>query len=127
MSSFTDEKIDLRRRTQPVMFAALEAMGKRGSLEIQDLWPAVDRLAAELECPPDVITLAAFIGAARVHVPDVGGAVALVARQFDAARLFGRPWPAPENLHPRARADFEELHAVGTAAAVAAANALEPA
>jgi hypothetical protein len=119
------------RKAAPVRYAALDAIGHRGPVEVEELWPAVEKLVAALGKTLDepdggigAITLAALIGAARTWYESVDKTVnSLVAlwRQYDGGPLD------LADLRPEVREMYNELLDVGTAAAQRAQAEQEPA
>jgi hypothetical protein len=119
------ELVELRR-SRPVLFAAFDAMGKRGAVEIEYLWPAVESLRVQSATPaPDPLTLAALVSAARIWTPDIGPAKTLVLKWLAAAP--GGFFDVGVVTPPHLREYFEEIRAAGEAAAIEALNAQEPA
>jgi hypothetical protein len=115
------------RKAAPVRFAALEAIGKRGAVELEHLWPAVDRVLAAVNAEGEglmsSLMAGALLGAMRMRFPSVDDTVdALIAK----ARSKGSPLyldDVPDFL----RATVLELLDAGTKAALDAQVVQEPA
>lgn len=135
------EKLARMRAEQPVTFAAFQALGRRGWIDLEDLVPAVEQLVAafeELLCAPagldvsdvldggDVIGMAAFLSALRSVYPSVDETVLGMLATSRDALAAGRAL-RPDDFGPAVMERFDDLMTAATRAALEASHNLEPA
>lgn len=117
------------RAARPAFYAAFDALGKAGAVEIEFLWPAVRLLAEhasedfEIE-DADLIAMGALLGAARTQYPSVEATVIALLDAARVAHIAGRPI-APSDFGPVVMAHFDELIGIASQAACAAAAELD--
>jgi len=109
---------------EPFPIAAVEAIGRAGWIAPEVLARAVDRVRLIRRPVHDAITAAAWIAALRtIAVDDAAAAQAYedtLASHAWFQRVGDPDLPSIHGAHPRVRAEFERLMAIGRSAAVAA-------
>lgn len=118
------------RAARPAFYAAFDALGKAGAVEIEFLWPAVHLLAEAASADgyviddADLIGMGALIGVLRVRYPSVEATINAMIAVSARAHAEGRPI-SPGDFGGDLPQRFDELIGIASRAACDAAAELD--